>query len=81
MKESLREVDLGVDHPEEAADGELEADREVENEEEECVAQGVFPEAEDLAVDLEGKGFSIKQIGKRCRGLTKVLFVVYGHLV
>jgi hypothetical protein len=57
MKESLREVDLGAD-PLEVVDGE-ESGPEVEKEDEEGVAQGVFPEAEDHAVDLEDKGLYI----------------------
>jgi hypothetical protein len=60
MKESLSVVDLGADHLEEAVDGE-EADLEVENGDEGGVAQGVFPEAEDHAVNLEdNKGFLSK---------------------
>jgi hypothetical protein len=59
MKESLSEVDLGADHLEGAVDGE-EDDPEVENGDE-GVAQGVYPEAEDLAVNPGDKGFSFKK--------------------
>lgn len=58
MKESLREVGPGADLRE-AVDEE--GDPEVESEDE-FDAQGVIPGAEDLAVDLEDRGFSIRNL-------------------